>query len=205
MCNLINTHTHTHTHTQTHQSGECGTPCRETPRRRNQADGKQISVSFPATYSLLPLAMLTCGEVGADVHAPIKALASRRVEHWSETHSNECQHLADGTEIARVRRRFSFLLQQALSFHTLHHLCIRGWALASTQQFRSQGPVSVHAHRTERVTGSKGGESANGVGRCIGVGGGHGDGNGVGRGNGDVNGDGDGDRVEAGTKMGTGG
>ena len=63
--------------------------------------------SFPATYSLLPLAMLTCGEVGSDVHALIKELAIRRVEHRSETHSNESQHLAEGTEVARLRRRFS--------------------------------------------------------------------------------------------------
>ena len=57
-------------------------------------------------------------------------------------------------------------------------------ALASTRQLRSQGPVSVHAPCSERVTGSKGRERANG------------DGDGVG----DVNGDGDG----AGTGTGTG-
>ena len=66
----------------------------------------------------------------------------------------------------------------------------RGWALASTRQLRSQGPVSVQVHRTEGVTGSEGQEEANGVG--IGVGGENGDGNGVGGGNGDVNGHGDG-------------
>ena len=31
----------------------------------------------------------TCGEVGSDAHALIKELAIRRVEHRSETHSNE--------------------------------------------------------------------------------------------------------------------
>ena len=41
------------------------------------------------TYSLLPLAMSTCGDVGSDVHALIKELAIRRVQHRSETHSNE--------------------------------------------------------------------------------------------------------------------
>ena len=60
--------------------------------------------SFPATYSPLPLAMSTCGEVGSDVHALIKELAIRRVEHRSETYSNESQHLAEGTEAARLRR-----------------------------------------------------------------------------------------------------
>ena len=87
-------------------------------RKKNKYRG-----SFPATYSLLPLAMSTCGEVGSDLHALIKELAIRRVQHRSETHSNESQHLAEGTEVARLRRRFSFVLQQALSFRTRHHFC----------------------------------------------------------------------------------
>ena len=125
--------------------------------------------SFPITYAFLPLAMSTCGEVGSDVHALIKELTIRRVEHRSKTHYNESQHLAEGTEVARLRRRFFFVLQQAL---------------ASTRQLRSQSPVSVHAHRTKGVTGSEGREGANGVGGRIGVGGGSRDGNGVGGGNG---------------------
>ena len=112
--------------------------------------------SFPAMYSFLPLAMSNCGEVGSEVHALIKELAIRRVEHMSETHSNESQHLAEGTEVARLRRRFSFVLQQALSFRTRHHLYRQGVALASTRQLRSQDLVSVQAHRTEGVTGFEG-------------------------------------------------
>ena len=107
-------------------------------RKKNKYRG-----SFPATYSLLPLAMSTCGDVGSDVHALIKELAIRRVEHRSETYSNESQHLAEGTEVARLRRRFSFVLQQTLSFHTRCHLCRQGVALASTRQLHSQGPASV--------------------------------------------------------------
>ena len=155
-------------------------------RKKNKYRG-----SFPATYSLLPLAMSTCGEVGSDLHALIKELAIRRVQHRSETHSNESQHLAEGTEVARLRRRFSFVLQQALSFRTRHHFCRQGVALASTRQFRSQGPVSVQAHRTGGVTEAQ--EGATGVGGEIRVGGGNGDGSGVGDENGDVNGHGDGD------------
>ena len=104
------------------------------------------------------------------MHALIKELAIRRVEHRSETNSNESQHLAEGTEVARLRRRFSFVLQQALSFRTRHHLSRQGVVLASTRQFRWQGPVSAQAHRTEGVTGSKGRERANGVGGEIRVG-----------------------------------
>ena len=157
-------------------------------RKKNKYQG-----SFPATYSLLPLAMSTCGDVGSDVHALIKELAIRRVQHRSETYSNEPQHLADGTEVARLRRRFSFVLQQALSFRTRHHLCRKGVALASTRQPHAQGPASVQAHRTGGITGSEGQEGANGVRGGIGVGGGNGDGNR------DVNGHGDGDGVGTGT------
>ena len=162
-------------------------------RKKNKYRG-----SFSATYSLLPLAMSTCGEVGSNVHALIKELAIKRVEHRSETHINESQDLVEGAEVARLRRRFSFVLQQALSFRTRHHLCRQGVALTSTRQFRSQGPVSVQAHRTEGVTGSEGHEGANGVG------GGKGDDNGVGGGNGDVNGHGDGDGDGKGAGAGTG-
>ena len=119
---------------------------------------------FPATYSLLPLAMSTCGDVGSDVHALIKELVSRRVQHRSETYSNDSQHLAEGTEVARLWRRFSFVLQQALSFRTRHHLCRQGVALASTQQPHSQDPASAQAHCTGGVTGSGGQEGANGSG-----------------------------------------
>ena len=160
-------------------------------RKKNKLRG-----SFPVTYSLLPLAMSTRGEVGSDVHALIKELAIRRVQHRSEICSNESQHLAEGTEVARLRRRSSFVLQQALSFRTRHQLCRQGVALASTRQPHSQGPASVQGHRTVGVTGSEGQEGANGVGGGYRVGGGNGDGNG------DVNGHGDGDG--AGKGKGTG-
>ena len=145
--------------------------------------------------------MSTCGEVGSDVHAFIKG-AITRVEHRSETHSDESQHLAEGTEVARLRWRLSFVLQQALSFRTLPHLCRQGVALESAQQLPPQGSVSVQAHRTEGVTGTEGQEGANGVGGGIRVGGGNRDGNEVGGGNGDANGHGDG--VGAGAGAGTG-
>ena len=75
-------------------------------------------------------------------------------------------------------------------------------ALAGTRQLRSQGPVSVQAHRTGGVSGSEGQEGTNGVGGGIGIGGGNEDGNGVGGGNGDVNGHRDGDGAGAGTGTG---
>ena len=140
--------------------------------------------------------MSTCGDVGSDVHAFIKELAIRGVQHRSETYSNESQHLAEGTEVARLQRRLSFVLQQALSSRTRHHLCRQGVAFASTRQPHSQGPASVQAHRTGGVTGSEGQEGANGVGSGIGVGGGNGNGNGDVDGHGDEDGAGTGTGVE---------
>ena len=100
-------------------------------RKKNKYRG-----SFPATYSLLPLTVSTCGEVGSNVHALIKQLTIRRVEHRSETHSNEFQHLAEGTGVTNLRRRFSFFLQHARSLRTRHHLCRQGMALATIRQRR---------------------------------------------------------------------
>ena len=88
---------------------------------------------------------------------------------------------------------------KALLSHTRHHLSRQGVALVGTRQLRSQGLVPVHAHRTERATGSEGREGLSGVGSGIGVGGGNGDGNGVGAGDGggDGAGTGAGKGVEA--------
>ena len=55
--------------------------------------------------------MSKCGEVSSDVHALIKELAIKRVERNTGIHLEETRHLAEGTEIARLRRRFSFVLQ----------------------------------------------------------------------------------------------
>ena len=178
---------------------------RKTPRQRSRAEEKQGSGLFPRY--LLPHSshtMSTCGEVDSGVNALIKELATRRVEQRSEKHSNESQYLAEGTEVACLRRWFSFVLQQTPSFCTCHHLCRQGVGLASTRQLRSQGPVSVHAHHTEGVTESEGREGTNGIGGGIGVGGENGNENGVGGGNEDVNGDGDRNGAGAGTGTGTG-
>ena len=121
------------------------------------------------------------GKVGSDVHTLIKELAIRRIEHRSDIHSND-SYLAEGTEVARLRRQFSFILQQSLSFWTCRHLCRQGVVLTDTRQPRSQGPVSVHAHCTEGLTVSEGREGASGVGGGMGVSGGKGYGNGGGDG-----------------------
>ena len=93
-------------------------------RKKNKYRG-----SFPATYSLLPLAMSTCGEVDSDVHALMKELAIRRVQRRSETYSNESQHLAERAEVARLRRRLSFVLQQASHSARSTISADRGWRL----------------------------------------------------------------------------
>ena len=120
-----------------------------------------IGGSFPATYSLLPLAMSTSGEVGPDVHALIKELAIRRAKNSSEVHSEEPRRLAEGTEIAHLRLRFSFVLQQALSFRTRHHICSHGVALTYSHRVRSQDTTSRMKICTDRnrAQGREGGDA----------------------------------------------
>ena len=87
--------------------------------------------------------MSTCGEVGSDMHALIKEVAIRRVEHRSET-LQRVPTSGEGDGSSTSSAAILFVLQQALSFRTLHHLCRQGVALASARQLRSQGPVSEH-------------------------------------------------------------
>ena len=72
-------------------------------RKKNKYRG-----SFPATYSLLPLTMSICDEVGSDAHALTKELAIRRVQHRSETHSNESQGGRDGSSTSSAAILFFF-------------------------------------------------------------------------------------------------
>ena len=78
----------------------------------NTVERKKIKFrdSFPATYSLLPLAMSTLGEAGSGVYALIKKLAIRLAERGSGIHSDESQHLAERAKVGRLRWRFSFVL-----------------------------------------------------------------------------------------------
>ena len=156
-------------------------------RKKNKYRG-----SFPATYSVLSLAMSTCGDDESDVHALIKELAIRRVQHRSDTYSNESQHLAEGMDVGRLRRRLSFVFQQALSFRTRHHLCRQKGACEHPRaQFARPGVGTSASYRGGNpIRGA--GRSERGRGR-IGEGGGNGDGNG------DVNGHGNGDGVGTGT------
>ena len=64
----------------------------------------------------LTLAVSTCGELGSEVHAVIQELVRGSTNY--NLKSEQSQILADGTEIARLGRRFCLVLQQALSFRT---------------------------------------------------------------------------------------
>ena len=80
-------------------------------RKKNKYRG-----SFPATYPSFSLAMSMCGEADSDLHALIKQLTIRRVEHRLEIYSNESRHLAKGAEVARLRRWFSIFYSR--HFHS---------------------------------------------------------------------------------------
>ena len=122
--------------------------------------------TFPATYSLFPLATPTFNGVSADVHASIKELTIGRVVHRFEIHSDESRHVAHGKKGAR----------QVFSFHTWHHFCRLEVSLVDTQVLRSQGPIRVRAHCTEGGTRSEVRERANGERNGVG------DGNDMGKG-----------------------
>ena len=93
-------------------------------RKKNKYRG-----SLSANNSFLSHAMSTCCEVGSDVHAFIKELAIRRGGHRSEKRSNEPQHLAQETEVARLRWRFSFCFTAGtLNPHALSSLQTGGSA-----------------------------------------------------------------------------
>ena len=82
--------------------------------------------TFPATYTLVPLAISMCGTLGADTQALIKAMAVRRVDLTGTALTGQARAAAEGRETAHLRRRFSFVLHQALSSRTRHHLCCQG-------------------------------------------------------------------------------
>ena len=148
--------------------------------------------------------MSTCGEVGSDVHALIKELAIRRVQHRSvtpqrvPTSGGRDRSTINSTSSAAILFCFTastFIPQTSPSLQTGGGVCEH-----PTAPFARPGVCTSASYWG--VNGSKGQEGANGGGGGIGVGGGNGDGNGNGvRGeNGDMNGHGDG--VGAGTGTG---
>lgn len=62
---------------------------------------------LPAIYYSLPLCMSMFGELGPEVHALIKELALRPVNESSEIISERSWRFTEGTELARLRERFS--------------------------------------------------------------------------------------------------
>ena len=64
--------------------------------------------------------------MGADTQFPVKDMAIRRVDLQGSMLTGQARAAAEGRETARLRRRFSFVLQQALSQRTRHHLCRQG-------------------------------------------------------------------------------
>ena len=95
--------------------------------------------------------------------------------------------IGEGGRVAKKRKNAPKHCRrnQARLSRTHHYLGNQGVPLAGTRQLCSQGLVPMHAHCTERVTGSEGREGSNGVRRGIEAGGGNGEGNGGGGGNGD--------------------
>ena len=111
--------------------------------------------------------MSTCGEPGSDVHALIKELALRRVdpEHGSEIRFDECRHLAEGTEVARLTAAAHFCFY-SWHFHSARGIIFaaREWRLGGIQKLHSQGPVPLQVLRSEVWEGANGDGSGVGEG-----------------------------------------
>ena len=97
----------------------------------------------------------TCNH-SRNTQRPIKKLAIRRVDIRSEINYQTSQYFAEGTGVARLRRRFSMFYTKHIPFFTHHHLCRRGVVRVATRAPHSQGPVVIHAHCTEGGTITKG-------------------------------------------------
>ena len=93
---------------------------------RKTSIGARFPLSTPTSLSLCRL-MSTYGEVGSDVHALTKELAIRRVEHRSETHSNDSYHLAEGTQVARLHILGDSILFYSKLFHSARVTISADW------------------------------------------------------------------------------
>ena len=128
------------------------------------------------------------------MHALIKELAIRRVQHRSETYSNGSQHLAEGTKVARLRGDSPLFYSRHSHSARVTISADMGWRLRAPD-----GPIRKARRRYQRIV--PGGNRIRGAGRSeraggeIGVGGGNGDGNG------DVDGHGDGDGTGTGVEV----
>ena len=146
-------------------------------RKKNKHRG-----SFPATYSLLPLAMSTCGDVGLVCsHREARHQTSRALV------GDTLQRLpaSGGSSTSSAVILFRFTARTFIP-HTSPPLQTEGGAC--------EHPTVPFGRPEGVVTGSEGREGANGVGG--GIRGGNGDGSEVGVGNGNVNDDGDGGEGE---------
>lgn len=90
-------------------------------RKQNKYRGTLLAI-----YILLFLALSMHKTLGADTQILINAMAARRVHHQDDMAVDRASATAEGREMTHLRRRYSFVLQHALSQHTPHHLCGQG-------------------------------------------------------------------------------
>lgn len=65
-------------------------------------------------YAPLQLAVPMCGILGSDTQAMIKAMAVILVDFQAGLQTGQARAAAEGREMAYIRHRFSFVLQQVL-------------------------------------------------------------------------------------------
>ena len=101
--------------------------------------------TFPATsYHLLPLAMSVYGEIGADGHDLIRAIAEAKVHARGLPETPEDYKVQVGAHTSAIRRRLSCALSQALSSRTRARLCGQG--------IYTLGPIAAPLNHTAQQT-----------------------------------------------------
>ena len=122
-------------------------------KKRNKYRG-----THPDTYCLLPVAVSMHGALGDEAQMLIEAMATRLVDLKGLPGDSHERPAAEGRKASELRRRFSFVLQQALSQRTRHHLCRQG-VFSMESGIQTWEPEEAHNEQTpsELTTSQQGG------------------------------------------------
>lgn len=82
--------------------------------------------TFPAIYTVLPVAVSVGRTLGSATQALIKVMVAERADFQDDIQSSRKRMAVESRNIAHLRRHFSFGLQNTFSQHTKHHFCRHG-------------------------------------------------------------------------------
>ena len=121
------------------QSGKRSTPCKKTPRRERK---NKIALGLVPRYLIPHFPCYVDVWRGRDhLMRELVGYQTSRIQFGK--HSDVSRHLVEEPGKSHLRRRVSFVLQEALSFRTRHHLWRHELILAGSQQLRPQDRAPV--------------------------------------------------------------